>query len=151
MSGLEVIQVIASISELARLSLRLYQFMDRLSKADANARETFRRIKHLHEVVNGVELALESRQEQVTTRGAARGEQVVWGHIQTSTSRCHKVLLQIRHVYTPYSFETQPSVFERAKRLVRLEVIKREELVDLYSALSTQIQALAVNTQTLNT
>lgn len=133
------------------MSLRIYQFIDRLSKADANARETHKRIKHLHEVVNGAELALQSRKEQVEEREVMLKEKAVWGYIETSSQRSHSILLRIRSVYTSYGVETQPGIFERAIRQVKLEFIKKEDLAELYSALSYQIQALTVNTQSLNT
>jgi hypothetical protein len=47
--------------------------------------------------------------------------------------------------------ETQPTLCERAIRQIRFEVIRKEDLVNEYSALSTQLQVLQLNTQILNT
>ena len=151
MSGLEVVQVVASVSELVRLSYLFYQFLGRLSKADQNAKESLRRIKQLHEVAYGVKLALERRQEQAAASSIPRGEEVIWKYVSASIGRCHDILLRIRSIYTPYSVETQPTFVEKALRQIRFEAIKKDELNEEYLALSTQLQALQLNTQTLNT
>ena len=150
MSGLEIVQVVASVSELVRLSYLFYQFLGRLSKANDNAKDSFARIKQLHGVAYGVELALKRRQEQAAESTVPRGEEIIWKSIQTSMKRCHDVLLRIRAIYTPFCVETQPSLVERALRQIRFEVIKKDDLNEQYSALSTQIQVLQLNTQTLN-
>ena len=151
MSGLEVVQVVASVSELVRLSYLFCQFLSRLKNADQNAKESLRRAKQLHEVAYGVKLALERRQEQATKGSIPRGEERIWRYINASITRCHGILLQIRSIYTPFCVETQPTFVERAIRQIRFEVIKKEDLNEQYSALSTQLQALQLNTQTLNT
>jgi hypothetical protein len=151
MSGLEVVQVVASVSELVRLSYLFYQFLGRLSKADENAKESLKRIKQLHSVAYGVKLALERRQEQAAKGSVPKGEETIWQYLESSIVRCHKILIRIRRVFTPYSVETKPTFVEKALRQIRFEAIKKEELVEEYSALSTQLQALQLNTQTLNT
>jgi hypothetical protein len=150
MSGVEIVQVISSVAELARISFQLFQFFQRLRNADATAKEACQKIKELHRVVDGVELALRRRQDQVSRESSASGEDLVWGHVRSSIRSCHKVLLKVRLVYTPFSVETEPGLFERAFNQIRFEVIRKEALLEHYSTLDTQLQALQVNTQTLN-
>jgi hypothetical protein len=72
-------------------------------------------------------------------------------YISTSIVRCTEVLLRIRRLYMQINVETQPTLCERAIRQIRFEVIRKEDLVNEYSALSTQLQVLQLNTQILNT
>lgn len=150
MSGAEVVQVIASASELARMSYQLFQFFQRLKKADKTAAESCRRIKELHRVVDGVELALHRREKQASKARSNAGEDKVWRHVQSSVRSCHKLLLRIRREYTPFNVEADPGIFERAIRQIRFEVVRKEALLDHYNGLDTQLQMLQVNTQTLN-
>jgi type II secretory pathway component PulJ len=149
MSGADVIQVIASVAELARISYSLYQFFRRVRRANATAKESCQKIKELHRVVHGVELALRRRKEQVSREKVAQGEDIVWGHIRSSTRRCHKILLKIRREFTAFDVETDPGIIESAIRQIRFD-IRKDILIECYVELDTNLQALQINTQTLN-
>jgi hypothetical protein len=150
MSGLEIVQVVSSVAELVRVSFLLFQFFQRLRNADRTAKESCQRIRELHRVIEGVELALRRRQAQVEKTHAQDGEEMVWGHLRSSTRGAVKILLKIRREYTPFEIETTPSVPERVIRQIRFEVIRKEALSEHYTTLDTQLQMLQVNSQTLN-
>jgi hypothetical protein len=77
MSGLEAVLVVASVSELVRLSYHFHQFLHRLTSSDDNAKESLKRIKHLRGVAYGVKAALDRRQEQVAKSSLPQGEKAL--------------------------------------------------------------------------
>lgn len=154
MSGVEVVQVIAAVSELVRLSFLFCQFLKRLREANKNADKSLKRIKQLREIAYGVEIALECRKEQAGRGSVPRGEQKVWKYLWTSIKRCHETVLDIRKVYTNPNIENDPTLvnraINRAVSAIRLEVMQKNDLKEHYAALTIQLEAIQLNTQTLN-
>jgi hypothetical protein len=151
--GREVLsQAVGEASQLVADAARGLDFFRRVENARREGRETFQRVRQLHQIGQDVELALRRREEQLqgVDRQELRGEDVLWKNTKAHLDRCRRILHLLRLELIGWDGENDPGFWRTTQLRLSLATVQRQKLRRLHARLGTGFQALQLNTQAIN-
>jgi hypothetical protein len=151
--GREILtQAVEDASKLVRDAADGLDFFKRVDNARKEGRETFQRVRQLHQIGQDVELSLRRREEQLqgVDRHELRGEDVLWKNTKAHLDRCHRILHLLRRELIGWDGENDPGFWRVTGLRLKLATIQKQTLARLHARLDTGFQALQLNTQAIN-
>jgi hypothetical protein len=151
--GKEILtQAVEDASQLVRDAADGLDFFKRVENARKEGRETFQRVRQLHQIGQDVELALQRRRDQLQgiDRHELRGEDILWKNTKAHLDRCHRILHLLRLELIGWDGENDPGFWRVTGLKLKLATIQRQKLAKLHARLDTGFQALQLNTQAIN-
>ena len=143
------LQTFTSAVQVVQLSIEVYRFFRSVSKAGIEARNTYKKIKRLHDVIQNVELVLRRRETEANSQPSVEDETRVEDSIRVSLDACRRILLDMRREIRRLTGEESLSLASRAWESLRYTVRTSQKIQQNGQSLDTHLQTLCTSLQLL--
>ncbi|KAH0555843.1 hypothetical protein GP486_006213 [Trichoglossum hirsutum] len=138
------LQVFASAAQVVQLSYEVYKFFRNVSRADTRAKAVYKKVRRLHDVIQGVGGVLEHRKQQRGADIPTAGERQVEANIRASHEACRQLLLAIQN-------EIRSLTGEESLEMARGTWVRFKYTIDTQPRIQQYEQSLDTHLQTLRT
>jgi hypothetical protein len=143
------LQTFTSAVQVVQLSIEVYRFFRSVSKAGIEARNTYKKIKRLHDVIQNVELVLRRRETEASSQPSMKDEARVEASIRMSLDACRRILLDMGCEIQKLTGEESLSLASRARESLRYTVCTSRKIQENGQSLDTHLQTLRTSLQLL--
>lgn len=143
------LQTFTSAVQVVQLSIEVYRFFRSVSQADIEARNTYKKIKRLHDVIQNVELVLRRRETEANSQPSMEDETRVEDSIRVSLDACCRILLDMRREIRRLTGEESLNLASRAWESLRYTVRTSQKIQQNGQSLDTHLQTLCTSLQLL--